>query len=177
VLVAISLPPLTEDTKRHSPTKRPIPAGRSRREGRRSLRSRSRRRFGKGAIASPPSSTQSAANETAIAPPGREEPPQPRAVVWGHRRVLPPVARRPGRRALLQARCRSSRRHRADRRAQTRQQDVCPWQVAASPSARRSSGTDRPRGQWRRYPDQNVIGDEHDGQSGRGNSISRPPAT
>ena len=95
MLVAISLPPLTEDTKRHSPTKahpaRALAAAKAAEIAVMAKLGSSTH----GVIASPPSSTQSAANEMAIFTARAEKRrTHPRAVVWGTSARLPPDARR-----------------------------------------------------------------------------------
>jgi len=59
---------------------------------------------------------------------------------------------------------------------ETRQQDVGDPTTSTAQSRHEDLVAQTDLAHRSRYPDQNVIGHEHDGQSGRGNSMSRPPS-
>ena len=180
MLVAISLPPLTDDTKRHRPIE-PIPAGRSRRSKAALMREdRVSGRVGEradrltteldGERRERDGDLHRPARRTAAANPA-PSCGEPRRVLPAGRTPLGPSSTSLNHGADGLDHVQSTREHEA------RQQDVGRPHNARQRALGTKICWHRPASRTeRRYPDQNVIGSAHDGQSGRGNSTSRPAA-
>lgn len=178
-LAASSVPPLTADANRHAP--RPAHPGKAAAAANAAPIAAAAYRAAPsgGVIACPPSSTASAANPAPSAGArAANRRTQPRAVVCATP-AASAAGRTPHRPAATAASAPPITPAASSRRTRTNAGSSA-WVTRHVPHLRRGTKTRRQLSgtrTQRRYPDQNVIGPEQDGQPGRGNSRSRPAAT